>query len=910
MKRLLFAIPVLALLISAAALGATYYSQGSVAPNVLGSWNTIRGGGGTSPANFNGGDEFVIQNTHSMTTTAVWAVGNAGTVRIESGGTLTANHAFSVDVFQVNDGGTYNHNFSAPGGGNGTTDDFPGHTPYTVLSPASTVNINSWATAGAAAPAPLPDIAYGNLTINVPAWSGSLDMNIPDNGAMTVNGDLRIQATGGGSNRFCLSRNHTITLNVGGSFEIVGGTFSFTDGGTSTNYTLNIGKDIIINGGDWAQDIGEVGVHYTGGAANANATIAGTISGLNRIDWTVDAGKTLRLLNRHPVGDAREFHVFGRLNCDNCKVVGGGSFYLENGATLGINHEYGIFQGTDTLKGNIGVSGLRSFSKRANYFYYSYVPTTLGQTGDALPDTVNDLTIDHLSSIWLNHPCCVNGTLTLTAGEVLASTSKLSVASDNPVVRTSGFITGPLTLHVATGSPTREYPVSDENHVAYTPITLSFGNVTTAGMMTVHAQHSTITCVVNPANMLNRFWELDRSDSLQFDTYSATLNYLPGDFNTSFVEATDEATMVGAAFTLDFGPWALPFVDARFPGGPADGGAITLSGLGLFPSGVYLTLAKDSASVADLVPPQITMTQPADTAAGVVRGAPVTIAFSKPINPASLAFTSSSPDLQWAAHWNAGGDTVSLTHQYFRYGFSQTFEVTSAHDVTGNALVAGAVNNPFSFTVAGDPDTPYVVSTSPADGAGDVLLDQPIRVVFSERMDTTTFYIMCMPSSTGWTHSWSWTSDTLVLYHDAFLPEQSYNFGLFSVHDYDGFLPLTTGPAPIPFNFTTGTASGLSGTPGGPPEKFYFNNAAPNPAIGGNVRFDFGLPQACPVKLMIYNAVGQRIATVVDGSLPAGRHTVRWNGSDQNGRKAASGVYIYKLQAGNNQATKKLIVVK
>ncbi|MBL0084450.1 MAG: hypothetical protein IPP37_19355 [Saprospiraceae bacterium] len=49
--------------------GAVYYSQGSVTPSTLANWNTIRAGGGSSPANFTtANDIFVIQNGHNMST--------------------------------------------------------------------------------------------------------------------------------------------------------------------------------------------------------------------------------------------------------------------------------------------------------------------------------------------------------------------------------------------------------------------------------------------------------------------------------------------------------------------------------------------------------------------------------------------------------------------------------------------------------------------------------------------------------------------------------------------------------------------------------------------------------------------------------------------------------------------------
>src|SRR5262245_34528617 len=87
--------------ISTTTSATTFYSQGSLAPNLTTSWNSIRAGGGSTPANFTSGDTFVIQNTHNMGTTATWTVSGAGsTIQIESGGTLTANNLVAVPTFQ------------------------------------------------------------------------------------------------------------------------------------------------------------------------------------------------------------------------------------------------------------------------------------------------------------------------------------------------------------------------------------------------------------------------------------------------------------------------------------------------------------------------------------------------------------------------------------------------------------------------------------------------------------------------------------------------------------------------------------------------------------------------------------------------------------------------------------------
>jgi len=904
-NRRLFIIASLVLWMSSAALGATYYSQGSVSPNTLASWNTVRTGGGTTPANFTAGDQFVIQNGHLMTPTAAWSVtGTDALVRIESGGTLYATYAVSVPIFEVDGGGTYNHSFAAPGGGNGTTDDFPGTSSRSV-GLNSTVKITKWATASATAPAALPNIWYGNLTINVPAWAGSLDMNVPDDCSMTVSGNLVIQATGGGSNGFCISRNHNITLNVGGDLEISGGTFSLTDGGIITTYNLNIGGDLNFTGGTWAQDIGGTRVHFTGGTQYVNETITGTFSGLDHVDWIVDAGKILTLTSDHLVGNARTFQVFGRLNCGAHAVTGDAYFVLESGGTLGIGSRWGI-TGSPTALGNILVTGLRTYSQQANYVYDGSGAGIVAQTGSGLPARVNNLTINKPDRIYLSNNCTVDSLLTLDQGWIGYPGHTLFVASDLPINRTSGYVYGNLSLHVATGAAARDFPVGDT--IGYSPISVAFSNVSQGGMLNVEAVNHTHSNVAISANALQRYWALSGDDSLAFDSCSATLNYLAGDFNAGFTEAADEATMVAGRFGLPFGPWTLPAVDALFVGGPADGGSIVVSGLTAFGD---LTMAKDTASIADMVPPQIKWTWPHLDEIDVFRDTPVVIAFTKPIN--GFAFTSNYPGLHWAPYWNAGNDTVTITHDDFLYGSYQTFEVTEARDYNGNALVAGVVVNPFSFTVASDPDEPYVTGTWPGDAEGGVLLDQPITIAFSEPMDTVSEpcfpIVSCSPDPGGWALDWSESKDTLVLYHNDFAPEQTYSLGLVMMKDADGHTPLTAGPAPLPFNFTTGT-TGLAGTPGDPLNKFYFNNATPNPASGNNIRFEFGLPQSGQALLEIYNVMGQKVKTLAKGPHSAGRHILTWNGCDDNGGRVSPGVFIYRLKASGRVVTKKLTVVR
>jgi len=79
-----------------------------------------------------------------------------------------------------------------------------------------------------------------------------------------------------------------------------------------------------------------------------------------------------------------------------------------------------------------------------------------------------------------------------------------------------------------------------------------------------------------------------------------------------------------------------------------------------------------------------------------------------------------------------------------------------------------------------------------------------------------------------------------------------------------------------------------------------------NPAT--EIRFD--LPAPARVRLTVYNLLGAEVATLVQGNLPGGHHTVIWDGKDHSGNAVASGIYFYRLKAADYAAQKKMILIK
>jgi hypothetical protein len=88
------------------------------------------------------------------------------------------------------------------------------------------------------------------------------------------------------------------------------------------------------------------------------------------------------------------------------------------------------------------------------------------------------------------------------------------------------------------------------------------------------------------------------------------------------------------------------------------------------------------------------------------------------------------------------------------------------------------------------------------------------------------------------------------------------------------------------------------------PAQFSLSQNFPNP-FNAATTIEYALPQAAAVRLEVFDIVGQRIATLVDGPQPAGYHRATWNAGGQS-----SGIYFVKLRAGNRAATGKMTLVK
>jgi nitrous oxidase accessory protein NosD len=94
-----------------------------------------------------------------------------------------------------------------------------------------------------------------------------------------------------------------------------------------------------------------------------------------------------------------------------------------------------------------------------------------------------------------------------------------------------------------------------------------------------------------------------------------------------------------------------------------------------------------------------------------------------------------------------------------------------------------------------------------------------------------------------------------------------------------------------------------------PAEALALHGNYPNPFVGSTT-IEFDLPEATDVRLEVFDLMGRTVTTLVDGLMDAGSHQVTWNGTSSTGKAAASGVYILRMKAGDQQLTQRITRVR
>jgi hypothetical protein len=121
-----------------------------------------------------------------------------------------------------------------------------------------------------------------------------------------------------------------------------------------------------------------------------------------------------------------------------------------------------------------------------------------------------------------------------------------------------------------------------------------------------------------------------------------------------------------------------------------------------------------------------------------------------------------------------------------------------------------------------------------------------------------------------------------------------------------GLVPLS-GAAFIYRDITTG----VDQDPSTPtlPASLKLNQNYPNP-FNPSTSISYDLASGADVEVTIHNLIGQPVRTLVHGYQSAGTHSVVWDGKDAAGKEVAGGIYLYRLKAGDQVFTRKMVFLK
>ncbi|MBU1101361.1 MAG: T9SS type A sorting domain-containing protein [Bacteroidetes bacterium] len=93
------------------------------------------------------------------------------------------------------------------------------------------------------------------------------------------------------------------------------------------------------------------------------------------------------------------------------------------------------------------------------------------------------------------------------------------------------------------------------------------------------------------------------------------------------------------------------------------------------------------------------------------------------------------------------------------------------------------------------------------------------------------------------------------------------------------------------------------------PIEFKVDQNYPNP-FNPSTTIKFAIPATEEVSVKIFDLLGREVVTLLSGQLEAGNHSVVWNGQNQFGATATTGIYFFRVKSGNNVVTKKMVLMK
>ena len=340
--------------------------------------------------------------------------------------------------------------------------------------------------------------------------------------ALTFDGDFVNNGTlNAGSSAITITG--TGTQNIGG-FTTTGGVTSSKSGGVAT-LTGNMNAGSLANS-------------TAGGTLNLGSGLTHTMTGAwTRTNGTLDGGSSTLIIGGSVTNTAGTFtpststvnyngaaQTIANVTYNNLTLSGSGA-KTTTGVTV---------NGKLSMQGNgtVTASAAPTYGGSATLEYKGSASQTPGLEWPATMPAGNGVIIDNASGVSLpvSSSKTINGSLTLTSGNITTGANTLSISSTGSVSRTSGHVIGNLQRAIPSGASSMTFDLGDASN--YTPATLVFATGTNAGNLTASVSPATqgqlSSSTISQTKYVKRYWTLTNGTPAVSGTYDATFNFVAG----------------------------------------------------------------------------------------------------------------------------------------------------------------------------------------------------------------------------------------------------------------------------------------------------------------------------------------------------------------------------------------------
>ncbi len=279
--------------------------------------------------------------------------------------------------------------------------------------------------------------------------------------------------------------------------------------------------------------------------------------------------------------------------------------------------------------------------------------------------------------------------------------------------------------------------------------------------------------------------------------------------------------------------------------------------------------------------------------------------------------------------WYINGSTTGITEYEITYSTSDVFEssvttttTSSTNSLALTSLTPGAtyywkVRSHYSGTTYSGWSSTYHFTIDPGANAVVPFPGSPVAQVSVNTTSPVLSWILPAQSESQLTYTieYSTSADFSDVHEidnvstpfkqvDGLQANTNYYWRVKSTAangDVSGYSPVGI--------FNTNGVTGVNDEIGQTPTEFAVKQNYPNP-FNPTTTIKYQLPKASFVSIKVYNVLGSEVATLVNGNVAAGYHSVIWNATDNSGAKVNSGVYFYRVSTNSNVVVKKMLLLK